>query len=344
MIRNLSPRQISLFWAIIFSLIFAVLLFFSGSTWLYLSISSISFGIICFLVTLISIQVFIYRKIKLIYKSIHQLKTKGTQKDQIDIWSSSDPLQKVNEDVKKWAKDQSNLISGLQNQETFRKEFLANVSHELKTPIFSIKGYIHTLLDGALEDETVNRKFLENAARNADRLQILVEELMAINKLENGDYAIEPSKFDIWSLCKEVLEQVEILAKQKNIHFHFKEGCNKPFYVIADKEGIRQVFTNLLSNSIKYGKENGETTISFYLMGNNLLTEITDNGEGIKQEDLPRLFERFYRVEKSRSREMGGTGLGLSIVKHILEAHEQTINVRSTVGIGSTFGFTLNLA
>ncbi len=342
MTKNLTPFQISISWALIFSNILAILLFFGGANWLFIIFSSLIFALITFIITFITIQNFIYNKIKLIYKNIHQFKIKGKDKPKVNIFSSIDPLIKVNEDVQKWAIAQDNRITILQNQEAFRKEFLANVSHELKTPIFSIQGYIHTLLDGALEDSTVNRKFLENAAKNTDRLQILVEGLMSINKLETGDFAIDPIKFDIHNVFKEVCENLEIIIEQKKTKINFKEGSNKTQMVLADKEGIRQVLTNLITNSVKYGKFKGTTSIAFYEMGNQLLTEITDNGEGINQEDIPRLFERFYRVEKSRSREMGGTGLGLSIVKHILEAHHQTINVRSTIGLGTTFGFTLS--
>jgi len=343
-IRNLIPRQIALLFSLLLGVFFLASLVMSGATVLFTTIATICFVIFAFVLSLYTIEFFIYRRIKLIYKNIHKLKKTNLNKDQLNVWSSSDPLDKVNEDVKNWAFDQSEIIALLKNQEEFRKEFLANVSHELKTPIFSIQGYIHTLLDGAMDDTTVNRRFLEKAAKNADRLQALVEELMAINKLENGDFNIEPSKFDIWTLSKEVWEQLEVIGSQKNIKLRFKEGCNKPFLVIADKEGISQVLTNLFSNSIKYGAEHGKTAVSFYKMDGNLMIEIADDGEGIAQKDMPRLFERFYRVEKSRSRDMGGTGLGLSIVKHILEAHDQTINVRSTVGEGSTFGFTLKLA
>jgi len=340
-IKNLIPRQIALLFALLLGIFFLLALLVCGATSLFMTVATICFVVFAFLLSLYSIEYFIYRRIKLIYKSIHKLKKTSLNKDQLNVWSNADPLDKVNEDVKNWASDQGEIIALLKNQEAFRKEFLANVSHELKTPIFSIQGYIHTLLDGALDDASVNRRFLEKAAKNADRLQMLVEELLAINKLENGDFNIELGKFDIWTLSKEVWEQLEVISSQKNIKLRFKEGCNKPFFVIADKEGIRQVLTNLFSNSIKYGAEEGETNVSFYNMDDTLMIEITDGGEGIAQKDIPRLFERFYRVEKSRSRDMGGTGLGLSIVKHILEAHDQTINVRSTIGEGSTFAFTL---
>jgi two-component system phosphate regulon sensor histidine kinase PhoR len=228
----------------------------------------------------------------------------------------------------------------------FRKEFLGNVSHELKTPIFNIQGYIHTLLDGAIDDQDVNKSFLGKAARSADRLSDLVADLLEISQLESGELMMEPERFDINALVKDVYEQFEVKAKDRGISLLIKDGCNSPFYVFADRYRIRQVLVNLFINSIKYGNEFGTTTAAYYDMDENILIEVADNGNGISQEHLPRIFERFYRVDKSRAREagLGGTGLGLAIVKHIIEAHQQTVNVRSTEGKGTTFGFTLQKA
>jgi two-component system phosphate regulon sensor histidine kinase PhoR len=237
-------------------------------------------------------------------------------------------------------------IAQLKKVADFRKEFLGNVSHELKTPIFSIQGYLHTLLDGAMDDPEVNTKFLKKAAKSTDRLSDLVADLLEISKLESGELVMNEERFDINSLTKDVYEQFEVKAKEKGIELTIKEGCNKPFMVLADKYRIRTVLVNLVGNSLKYGKPNGFTSAAYYVMGDNILVEIADTGEGISQEYLPRIFERFYRVDKSRTRndEVGGTGLGLAIVKHIIEAHHQTVNVRSTVGQGTTFGFTLKAA
>ena len=286
------------------------------------------------------IELFIYRKIKVIYKSIVSEK-KSRKKTLAKINLDTDIIGDVNREVTDWQKHRSDEIEELKRMEAFRKEFLGNVSHELKTPIFNIQGYIHTLLDGGLDDKEINVQYLQRAARSVDRLCLIVEDLEAISKLESGEMILEQRSFDINSLVKDVFESLELQAKEKNISLRIKEGTDASFYMYADKERIRQVLINLVVNSIKYGKENGHTSIGFYDMDENILIEITDDGIGIEPQHLPRLFERFYRVDKSRSREQGGTGLGLSIVKHIIEAHNQTINVRSSFGIGTTFTFTL---
>jgi two-component system phosphate regulon sensor histidine kinase PhoR len=248
----------------------------------------------------------------------------------------------MNKEVIKWARDNKMEIEQLKKLADFRKEFLGNVSHELKTPIFNIQGYIHTLIDGAINDPEVNTRFLKKAAKSADRLSDLVADLLAISQLESGELTMEKERFDMTALVKDVYEQLS----NKKVHLIIKEGCNIPFYVNADKYRIRQVLVNLVSNSIKYGKQDGTTTAAFYDMDENILIEVADNGPGIDQEHLNRIFERFYRIDKSRSRESeeGGTGLGLAIVKHIIEAHRQTVNVRSNLGEGTTFGFTLQKA
>ena len=240
-----------------------------------------------------------------------------------------------------WVKDQQTTIKNLQTLESYRRDFLGNVSHELKTPIFNIQGYVHTLLDGAIEDKQLSYKYLDRAAKNIERLQTIVEDLESISKLELGELVLEMSKFDIKILTEEVFEELELLAEEKNIRLKFKEGASIGYNVFADREYIRQVLVNLINNSIKYGKEGGVSKVSFYNMENYILVEVADNGAGIEKQDLIRIFDRFYRVDKSRSRSAGGSGLGLSIVKHIIEAHHQSVNVRSTPGEGSTFNFTL---
>ena len=257
---------------------------------------------------------------------------------------NEDILGNVNREVMDWQQNRSDEIEELKKLETFRKEFLGNVSHELKTPIFNIQGYIHTLLDGAMDDKEVNTQYLQRAVKSAERLALIVEDLEAISKLESGELILDQRTFDIYDLVKDMYESSEMKAKEKNISLGFKDGVEKSFYVYADKDRIRQVIVNLVINSIKYGKENGTTLTGFYDMDENVLIEITDNGIGIDTKDLPRVFERFFRVDKSRSREAGGTGLGLAIVKHIIEAHKQNINVRSTLGVGTTFAFTLKKA
>jgi two-component system phosphate regulon sensor histidine kinase PhoR len=287
------------------------------------------------------IDIYLRSRIKLVYKVIHQFKLNRTLKDSIGESFGDDPLSEMESQVKDWVSDKSREIEDLKKLEQFRKEFLANLSHELKTPIFNIQGYVHTLLDGAMDEPEVMKHFLERTAKSIDRLNNLVDDLDEISKIERGEVAMVKDTFDSAQLVKEVFESMELKAKGRNVALNAVRGFDKPFYVQADKEKIRQVVTNLVDNSIKYGKESGETSASFYDMDENILVEITDNGIGIAEEHLPRLFERFYRIDKHRSREQGGTGLGLAIVKHIIEAHEQTINVRSSVGVGTTFAFTL---
>jgi two-component system phosphate regulon sensor histidine kinase PhoR len=304
-------------------------------------IFTLCFGLSFFLF-FYTLEFFIYRKIKLIYKTIHSLKTQKYDAILKNFDWDKDPISEMNKEVIKWARDNKMEIEQLKKLADFRKEFLGNVSHELKTPIFNIQGYIHTLIDGAINDPEVNIRFLNKAAKSADRLSDLVADLLAISQLESGELTMEMERFDIHALVKDVYEQ---LGNNK-VNLLIKEGCNIPFYVKADKYRIRQVLVNLILNSIKYGKQDGTTTAAFYDMDENILIEIADNGQGIEQNHLNRVFERFYRIDKSRTREReeGGTGLGLAIVKHIIEAHKQTINVRSNVGVGTTFGFTLQKA
>jgi two-component system phosphate regulon sensor histidine kinase PhoR len=343
MIRNPKPLYITVFVAAVLSLLLASSNYLmNNDTKQALIILMLSFTA-SFLLFFYSIEYFIYRKIKLIYKTIHSLKTQKYDAQLSKYSLLNDPISKMNKEVISWARDQKQQMEDLKRLADFRKEFLGNVSHELKTPIFNIQGYIHTLIDGAIDDPDVNVRFLRKAAKSADRLSDLVADLLAISQLESGELVMEMERFDMNALVKDVYEQLEVRAKERGISLIIKEGCNKPFWVFGDRYRIRQVILNLVNNSIKYGKELGTTTAAFYDMDENILIEIGDNGEGISQDHLPRIFERFYRVDRSRTRESGagGTGLGLAIVKHIIEAHQQTINVRSTIGQGTTFGFTL---
>lgn len=246
----------------------------------------------------------------------------------------------LNREIISWAEERKNEIERLKKLEVYRKEFLGNVSHELKTPIFNIQGYILTLLDGGLEDETINRNYLQRAEKSVDRMITIIDDLEAISQLETGELRIEPERFDLLALVKDVVDAQEMKANERGITLTIPNE-SKPVYVFADRFRIRQVLVNLIVNSVKYGKENGETKIRFYNAGDTISIEVADNGIGIGKKHLPRLFERFYRVDKSRSREQGGTGLGLAIVKHIIEAHNQTIHVMSTEGVGTVFSFTL---
>jgi len=326
----------------LFSIVFQYL-FFSDINWGFAFLISAACFIVCYLLLRFMLKTFIHDKINLIYKSIHNLKT-GSSNEKNSINIDDDVFQNVNKEVQEWAEYNRNEIEQLKKLEVYRKEFVGNVSHELKTPIFAIQGYVLTLLDGGLEDETINRNYLQRTASNVDRMINIVEDLESISQLEAGELTIYPEKFDLLFLAEDAAHSLEINAETKSIKLLLKEVYERPIKVVGDKEKIRQVFTNLIVNSIKYGREGGETEVRFYDMDENILIEIADNGIGIAKHHLPRLFERFYRVDKSRARNQGGTGLGLAIVKHIIEAHNQTINVRSTEGVGSTFSFTLKKA
>ncbi|HEB61542.1 MAG TPA: sensor histidine kinase [Bacteroidetes bacterium] len=349
MFKNLTPRQISAFAAIVISGIIFLMTIFSellGFTqialWILLS-SPIIFFIISYFVILFFLEKFIYRKIKLIYKNIHQFKR--SSKEKINLLSTNETiLDTVSDEVAAWAIDNQKEIENLKSLENYRRNFIGNISHELKTPIFNIQGYVHTLLDGGLKDKKINKKFLKKAAKNADRLQTIVEDLDAIAKLESGELVMDIQDFGIRKLTVEIFEELEIMAAEKNIKLMLKDGAAQDFQVKADRENIGQVLINLITNSIKYGRKGGYTKVGFYDMDQYILVEVADNGIGISEQHLNHLFDRFYRVDKSRSRNEGGSGLGLSIVKHIIEAHKQTVNVRSTKKLGSTFGFTLEKA
>lgn len=348
MFNQLSIRKLTIYISVAVTAINALIimvyiLFFSQFDSLVLVLGFIfTLIFLNFLILRYSLEEFVFRKVKLIYKIISEAKLSKKERESIDLGSYT--MENVNDDVLQWAESTQKEIENLKDLENYRKNFVGNISHELKTPIFSIQGYIHTLMDGGLYDPNINMIYLKRAAGNVDRLQNIVEDLDTISKLESGRQPIELRKFDIKTLVKEVIEDLEAMAKEKEIKLSFKEGASTAFNVLADREAIRQVMNNLLVNSIKYGKPKGQTRVSFYEMEGQVLVEVSDTGIGIEDRHLKHLFDRFYRVDTSRSRNIGGSGLGLSIVKHIIEAHNQTINVRSTPGIGSTFGFTLEKA
>lgn len=341
--KNPTPRQIALITAGLVTVFFAglgVLVAFITNN-IQLLIYGAPAAAVGFLMTYLLIKYyldrFIYRKIKLIYKTIHRLKA-SKQEPQY----GQNIIDDVDTKVREWAEEKGKEIAHLQDRERFRREFMGNVAHELKTPIFNIQGYLETLLESGLEDEKINMQYLHKAAGNVNRLMEVVNDLTTINTLESGKQLPEPADFDLRTLTKEVFESLEMQADANDIKLSVKEGCDKPFHVRADMNMVRQVLVNLLTNAIKYGPESqGNVKVGFYDMDDRLLVEVSDNGVGIPEKDIDRVFERFYRVESSRSRDRGGTGLGLSIVKHIVEAHGQTLNVRSKTGVGSTFGFTL---
>jgi two-component system, OmpR family, phosphate regulon sensor histidine kinase PhoR len=331
--------------AILSFLLFAIILLLKFSSglvieWYIILFMMIIFILVSFFILRNILYHFIYRRIKLIYKSISSVKEdKDVVGERFNM--QSDLLKQVDKDVMLWAEKNRKEIEQWKHMAQYRKEFVGNVSHELKTPIFNIQGYTLTLLEGGLEDKRINTRYLSKIEKNINRMISIVTDLEAISKLEHGELTLRLSEFEPVELAKDIIDSLEDRAKEKSISMHLVTNYEKKILVVADLEFIRQVFTNLILNSINYGKENGYVKVEFFDMDENLLIEVSDNGIGISEEDVPRVFERFFRVDKSRSTRSGGTGLGLAIVKHIIEAHKQTINVRSQIGIGTTLAFTL---
>ncbi|MCO5238645.1 MAG: cell wall metabolism sensor histidine kinase WalK [Chitinophagaceae bacterium] len=341
--KNISPRLLAGFTAFFIAFPVAIGFFLLKPLWwfFFLALGIIMGG--SYLLILYTLERFIYRKIKLIYKFIYQ--TKASKREEFYYKSLLPPksIDEVHADVEKWAEQKKKEIEVLKANEAFRKEFLQNLSHELKTPIFAIQGYLETLLSGGMDNPEVSTRFLHNASRNTTRLVNLLNDLDAITKLESGEQVLHKEHFIIQELIREVFESLSLLATQKEIRLTIKKGCETPVTVFADKEKIRQVFINLTDNAIKYGKPGGKVTASAYTTDEKLvLVELSDNGIGIREEHLPRISERFYRTDAARSRKEGGSGLGLAICKHIIEAHGQSMHIRSKTDIGSTFGFTLS--
>ncbi len=343
---KITPKKLAFILAALLSLLTAVIFIlfegiFNGYSWIAVSATFILLFIVQYLILKYALEKFIYDRIKLVYKAIHRQKlNKDDKKGQI-LSIHGDIIGKVNEEVESWANERKEEIDELKKMEIYRREFLGNVSHELKTPLFNMQGFILTLMDGGLHDPKINLDFLEKSQKNIERMITIVEDLEVISRLETGEASPQLSNFPITLLVKEVMEFLEPKASERNIKLLFAAEYNDTMIVRADKEKIRTVLANLILNSIKYGISGGRTKISFYDMDENYLIEISDNGVGIEEKHISRLFERFYRVDKHRSRAEGGSGLGLAIVKHIIEAHDQTINVRSAPGVGSTFSFTL---
>ncbi|MCK5442024.1 MAG: sensor histidine kinase [Maribacter sp.] len=305
--------------------------------WVLVGLFSVLTFVFSFIVLQIRIENFIYRQIKRIYDDVALLESSDLTSGPITT-----DMKTLTEEIEKFAKDKKIEIDTLKIREEYRKDFLGNISHELKTPLFTVQGYILTLLDGALEDKNVRKKYLQRANKGVERLIYIVSDLDLITKLEVGDLNLERIDFDIIELIQNVFELLEMKAAKKKIILAFDMDYKDSIYVHADREKIQQVLTNLLVNAIKYGQEDGTTEVSVEnLIKNKVIVRVTDNGEGIAEQHIPRLFERFYRVDKSGSRREGGSGLGLSIVKHIVEAHDEKIYVESTEGVGSEFSFTL---
>lgn len=314
---------------------------FSERWWLA-PLSGLVVGTVSFVLVYRQLGMYIQDRVRVIYKTIRRFKGSGTN---LNLDMSNDIVEQVNRDVMSWAESQIDEITHLRETDTFRKEFIGNLAHELKTPIFNIQGFILTLLEGGMEDPEINRKFLLKAAKNVERMSGLLEDLDVISKMEEGNLDIELVPFDLLEIVRETLESLEPKAKRNNINLRITKGIDaSKIMVKGDAAKLVQVLTNLVVNSINYGTEGGSTEIRYYDADDTVLVEVADTGIGIREEDLPRVFERFYRVDKSRSRHAGGSGLGLAICKHIIETHGQSISVRSTYGEGSTFSFTLEKA
>ena len=298
---------------------------------------AISIATFSFFVIQYRVERFIYRRVKKIYDDVSLLESTSFRNQPITT-----DMETLTKQVKKFATDKKLEIETLKVREEYRREFLGNVSHELKTPLFTVQGYLSTLIDGAMDDKKVRKKYLERAEKGVERLVYIVEDLDMISKLEIGDVNLELSKFNIVDLVQSVFDLLEMTADKKNIILMFDRKYNKAINVFADQEKIQQVLSNLIMNSIKYGKENGTTEVTIEdLVNEKIIVRIRDNGEGIEKQYIPRLFERFFRVDKSGARSEGGSGLGLSIVKHIIEAHGEKIYVESEFSKGSEFSFTL---
>ncbi len=341
--KNLSPARLAFFISLIITLLVALFLFFFTRDWQDILITFAVVGIVSYLLIYYVIERFIYRKIKLIYKFISQ--TKATKREEYfaNELLPQKTIEEVRDEVTKWAEERKVEIERLQNNEQFRREFLMNLAHELKTPIFAAQGYIDTLLNGAIHDDNVNITFLQKAGKSIDRLSDLVTDLDEISKIESNQLPINKTAFVIQDLIKDVYEELSQKAMSKKIKFVIKKGCEQDIEVFADMLKIKQVLVNLIENSINYGKENGETNAGVYVVdAKQVFIEITDDGIGINEAQIPRVFERFYRTDSARSRNAGGTGLGLAIVKHIVEAHNHSVTCRSKLDVGTSFGFTLD--
>jgi two-component system, OmpR family, phosphate regulon sensor histidine kinase PhoR len=343
--ENITPSKLSLYASIGISVLLFFLLVIINipypKTFLICGICGIS----SYAIIYSSVQKYFAERIKLIYRFISNKKDNYREEAYRKSVLPKTTLQDLEVDVQKWAQEQSNKeqqINALKENEMFRRDFLANFGHEIKTPIFSVQGYLHTLKDGAVNDASVRDKFIENASKGIDRLALLTKDLDMISNLESGKLSLDVQKFNIYELIIDVKDELTYAAQSKNISLSLIPTSTAQMMVLADKERIRQVLSNLMMNAIKYGNENGYVHISVFEIDNkNILVEVSDNGIGLEAHELNRVFERFYRSQSGRNKSKVGSGIGLAIVKHILEAHHQTITCRSTANVGSTFGFTL---
>ena len=329
-----TPFKIAVFLSIVI-FAFALVIFYIVDDDLNIIFSFILFFLATIVLIYYIVKRFFHERIKVIYKNIYKFQSASNALE-LDI-------NKVEKQAEDWADAKEEELNTYKRDENFRREFIGNVSHELKTPIFNIQGYVQTLIEGGLYDEKINMKYLERANKSVDRMINIVEDLELISALETQENLLDIRPFNLVELIKELFEAFEMKASQMNIKLELNNEANSEM-AMGDRNKIQQVFLNLLSNSIKYGKQGGKTKVQLFDMEESILIEVADNGIGIESASLNRIFERFYRADKNRSREIGGTGLGLAIVKHILEVHNQTISVRSTKDVGSTFSFILEKA
>jgi two-component system phosphate regulon sensor histidine kinase PhoR len=335
--------------ALLIALLVTIVVIISGGivVWVYhfflwgLAVICVATFVVTFLFARLVLKKFVIYKMKPIYQIVFDRNLRTRDLEGVYL-KKEHLLETVTEEISDWAESNRREIERLEEMERFRREYLGNFAHEIKTPVFNIQGYLSTLLDGAIDDEEVKRPYLERAEKSTERIIDIVTRLDDISRLESGEPLLEYSRFDVVALAREIADTLDIEAQARDVSIKFRAKTPESLTVIADRKYIAQVFMNLISNSIRYGTQGGWTRISFIDMFDKVMVEVADNGEGIAKEDVGRVFERFFRADTSRSREKGGSGLGLAIVKHILEAHGETITVRSELGVGTTFSFTLS--
>lgn len=341
--KTYSSRQLALYSSVILSFtagFLVIMAYYINAGFLTILLFLALFIAVSYFILQYMLRRYISDKIKPVYKTILDLPGgNGPEGETGDLPGTT--LSEVITDAEAWARKQNREIERLKELERYRKEFVGNVSHELKTPIFNIQGYILTLLEGGIDDPKINKLYLQRTENSINRMISIVEDLESITKLESGELKLNMEKLDIVKLVEEVFELEQMQAAEREVSLEFASRSDRPVYVKADRKRMHEVLNNLINNGIKYGKKNGYVKVGFYDMEDHIMVEVADNGIGMEKKDLPRVFERFYRVDKSRSREQGGTGLGLSIVKHIIDAHNQRINVKSKSNEGTTFTFTL---
>lgn len=342
---SFSPRIIAIFLAVLITTVSIVFLsFVPGVSAAMLFVVGVSSFFASFFFVFYTIDILVFREVEQIYKTIQKLKIRDFDISRKSLIRSVNPIKKLNSEISTYVTRKQQEIDELKKMEVFRREFLADVSHELKTPIFAAQGFIHTLLDGAMEDPVILERFLTKAAKSLDGLDALVRDLVTLSQVEKGDLKMHFEKADLRHITEEIFEQLESKAKTRGVTLKIKPKELHTAWVTADKQRISQVITNLVDNAIKYGKENGKIIVEIEEEKKYFQISIEDDGPGISPEHLSRIFERFYRIDKSRSRETGGTGLGLAIVKHILNAHHSKISVTSKIDKGTRFTFRLPVA